>query len=438
MNILNFNDFNILIIKENEHDYLVEVESISPFSYCSKCYTDEKQGFGKKQVLYMDLPIHGKRVGILVNKKRFRCKKCGSTFFESLNMMNDKRQMTKRLLEYLEKQSLKRTNVSIAEEVGLDEKTVRNIITDYIERQGKVHQYITPSVMGIDEIHLLKKPRGVITNIRENTILDILENRNKATIEKYLHNLKDKHTIKCVTMDMWKPYKDAVQKILPHATIIVDKFHVVRMANNCLETIRKELRAGLTDKERRTLKDDRWILLKRKKELNAQELIFLDYWTNNFKKLGLAHELKESFFEIWNCTDEKQAKEAYMEWKSKVDDEVKHAFIPILSSMKNWEKEIFAYFRYRYTNAYTESSNSIIRAINRMGRGYSFEVIRAKILFSEGVRKVEKPKYNTKSFDVLILDRHEKAMFVSENTNEVFDYGVDISTLVKKLEDGEI
>lgn len=163
-------------------------------------------------------------------------------------------------------------------------------------------------------------------------------------------------------------------------------------------------------------------------------MIFLDYWTNNFKKLGLAYELKESFFEIWNYADEKQAKEAYYEWKSKVDDEVKHAFIPILSSMKNWEKEIFSYFRYWYTNAYTESSNSIISAINRMGRGYSFEVIRAKILFSEGVRKVEKPKYSTRSFDML----EKKSLFVSEHMNNEKDYGVDISTLVKKLENGEI
>jgi len=438
MNILHFDDFNILYIKENEYDYLIKVESISPFSYCPKCFTADKQGFGKKQVLYMDLPIHGKRVGILVNKKRFRCKKCGGTFFETLDMMSGKRQMTKRLLEYIEKQSLKRTNVSIAKEVGIDEKTVRNIISDFIGHQGKINQYVTPYVMGIDEIHLLKKSRVVITNIRENTILDILENRTKATIEKYLNGIKDKHKIKWVAMNMWKPYKDAVEKILPHATIIVDKFHVVRMANDCLETIRKELMASLTDKERRALKGDRRILLKRKKELNSQELTFLDYLTNNFKKLRLAYELKESFLDIWNSADEKQAKEAYSEWKSKIDDEVKHAFIPILSSMKNWEKEIFAYFRYRYTNAYTESSNSMIRAINRMDRGYSFEVIRAKMLFSEGVRKVEKSNYNTKSSEMIVSDTNPKSLFPSKGIDNGFDYGADISILIKKLENGEI
>ncbi|MFD0677029.1 MULTISPECIES: transposase [unclassified Paenibacillus] len=41
--------------------------------------------------------------------------------------------------------------------------------------------------------------------------------------------------------------------------------------------------------------------------------------------------------------------------------------------MANWEEEVFAYFDHRITNAYTESLNGLIRVINRLGRGYSFE-----------------------------------------------------------------
>ncbi|GMX66807.1 hypothetical protein Elgi_60790 [Paenibacillus elgii] len=49
-------------------------------------------------------------------------------------------------------------------------------------------------------------------------------------------------------MDMWQLYKDAVKAVLRKATIIVDKFYVVRMANQALETIRKQLRDGLSPK----------------------------------------------------------------------------------------------------------------------------------------------------------------------------------------------
>ncbi len=45
--------------------------------------------------------------------------------------------------------------------------------------------------------------------------------------------------------------------------------------------------------------------------------------------------------------------------------------------------EILNYFQHPVTNAYTESLNNLIRVMNRLGRGYSFEALRAKILFTE-------------------------------------------------------
>ena len=54
---------------------------------------------------------------------------------------------------------------------------------------------------------------------------------------------------------------------------------------------------------------------------------------------------------------------------------------------RNWRGEILAYFDCRATNAYTESLNNLIRTTNRVGRGYSFEALRAKVLLSEGPEK---------------------------------------------------
>jgi hypothetical protein len=56
--------------------------------------------------------------------------------------------------------------------------------------------------------------------------------------------------------------------------------------------------------------------------------------------------------------------------------------------VKNWETEIFAYFDHRITNAFTESLNGLARVADRMGRRYSFKVLRAKILYMKGVIKM--------------------------------------------------
>ena len=80
--------------------------------------------------------------------------------------------------------------------------------------------------------------------------------------------------------------------------------------------------------------------------------------------------------------------------QSNITKEVQNAFEPITKAVHNWKEEIFNYFEHPITNAYTESLNSLIRVINRLGRGYSFEALRAKILFTEGVLKEAKQPYS--------------------------------------------
>ena len=50
---------------------------------------------------------------------------------------------------------------------------------------------------------------------------------------------------------------------------------------------------------------------------------------------------------------------------------------------KNWRNEILAYFDHPISNGYTEALNGVAKVINRAGRGYSFEVLRARLLFGK-------------------------------------------------------
>ncbi|MFB5192253.1 ISL3 family transposase [Alicyclobacillus fastidiosus] len=444
--ILNLPNFKILGISESEYDFHIQLEANAPPTVCPHCgCVANLYKHGSREQLCMDLPIHGKRVGLLIHRERYKCRECNQTFWERLDhTVDEKRSCTQRLVAYIEKQSLKRTFVSISEDVGLDEKTIRNIFRDYINRLEETLRFETPSWLGIDEIHIIK-PRCVITNIEERTLIDLLPNRNKETVIGYLSRLPNHGRVQYVTMDMWAPYRDAVKSVLPQATIIVDKFHVVRMANQAMETIRKQIRADLPAKARRGLMHDRFILLKRNKELSVMEQITLESWIQNHEALGKAYELKESFFDIWESTTRSEAMQRYRDWVSQVPSELSPAFEPLLKAMKGWENEIFSYFDHRITNAYTESLNSLIRVIDRLGRGYSFEALRAKILFTEGLTKVRKPKYQKRNF---VADYHtlndqlpmfqqlrrpkEKESIVEEVL------GIDISTLIEKLERDEL
>jgi len=335
MNILNLPEYNVINVQESDEAYRIEVETANPPLCCTQCgckanlykHTKHKQ-------LIMDLPMHGKRVGIHVNRQRYKCRECGQTFYEVLPHTDDKRGCTKRLVGYIEKQSLKRTFVSLADEIGVDEKTIRNIFRDYVNRLEKTFRVQTPQWLGIDEIYIIK-PRCVITNIQDNTIIDILPDRNKPTVITYLQSLPDRQRIRYVAMDMWRPYRDAVSLVLPQAQVVVDKFHVVKMANQALETVRKSVREGLTPKERRTLMHDRHILLKRKAKLDIREQLILSAWTGTLKDLGLAYELKEEFYRIWETQSQQEALIRLKEWREQIPEHLIFAFKDLLTALKN-------------------------------------------------------------------------------------------------------
>lgn len=444
MDILNIPSLKVIDVHETEYDYHISAEVELPPIACPACGCKPNlYRFGVKKQLFMDLPIHAKRVGITLYRQRYRCRECNVTFLEPLSDMDEKRLSTKRLVNHIEKQSLKRTFASIAEDVGLDEKTVRNIFRDYINHLEKTVGFLAPRWMGIDEIHLIRKSRCIITNVNAQTVIDILPNRNKETVIKYLSSLSDRHVVQFVAMDMWEPYREAVHVALPqNIIIVVDKFHVLRLANYCLETARKEHRANLTAKQRRRLMHDRFILLKRRSDLTMQETLVLDSWLGAYPVLAAAYEAKEAFYAIWDSKTRQKAETKYAAWQAGLPKEIQSAYKPLMTAVRNWHWEIFNYFGHRMTNAYTESLNNLVRVTNRMGRGYSFDELRAKILFTEGTPKVQRPRYNRRmammnemehrSFDMML------ASSFREDPSEMISPGMPISTLVDLIERGEI
>lgn len=441
-NIPNLPQYRVLKVNETEHDYHIFTEIAAENVPCPHCHSMKIQRWGTREILFKDLPMHGKRVGMYVRARRIRCDECGRTFQEPLPALAEKRLMTMRLIRWIGQQSLKRPFTSIADEVGLDEGTIRNIFRDYVNELEAQFEVETPTWLGIDEIHI-GKPRCVVANIESKTIVNILPDRNKKTVAGYLNALPQRKRVKYVTMDMWTPYRDAAGALLPQAKVIVDKFHVLRMANTAMEQIRKNLRASLPMRQRHGLMHDRVILLKRGHELTTQERFLLDNWCSLHPALGEAYRLKEQFFAVYDAPNKIEAARHYEEWESSIPQPQLAVFSPIITAWGNWHNEILRYFDHPITNAYAESLNNLIRVMNRIGRGYSFEALRAKILFTEGPQKHKaalpkfervnrrKPFVATRamsafSYDAPVWDDDEPAR----------NLGVDIDRLAAMIEKG--
>lgn len=387
-NILNLPGLRVLDMKELDTEFHVKAEPVAVSRMCPHCgQSSGTIGHGPLPLFVRDLPTLGKSMMIHLDAPRFRCKLCNKTFTAVISEVDGKRQMTERLVRWIASQAHDYTFAAIAEQVNVDEKTVRNIFDEHAEKLRVTYKRETPRWMGIDEIYL-PRARGVITNIEAKTLIEILPDRRKPTIVAFLRSLEHPERITHVAMDMWRAYREAVQEVLPRAIIVVDKYHVARMGNEALERYRRSLKASLPPKVNLGLKHDRKLLLMRQRDLDDRCHLLVSGWLRSFPLLGEAYRLKEAYYDIYDAETKDEALGRYLEWEKSIPDELAKVFKPIPVAWRTWRHFILNHFDdHRITNAFTESFNAKIREVYRGGRGYTFEKLRAKVLFSDTLQK---------------------------------------------------
>lgn len=404
-NILNLRSYLATKVEEDNHKLNIYVVAKTNNNNCPHCQSSNLVGFGHREQVVKDLPIDGKSVAISIDTKRFQCKSCTKTFYESLPDIDEKRLMTNRLVAWIGKQATRRTFTSIANDVGIVEGTVRKIFRDYINELERTVHFDTPKWMGIDEVHLIKSS-SIITNVEKNTIIELLADRNKETAINYLSTLNSKEQIQYVIMDMWQPHKEAVELVLPQANIVIDKSHVVKLANEGLDSFRKRFRESLTAKERRVLIHDKSILLKREFELVEKDKSRLSTWFKTYPDLESAYRIKEAFFNIYQAKSKDEALSLFNDWEKMIPQgafsasgihlvtpNISDCFSNLIRTWRSWQPYILNYLVvvngkdtmdcHLMTNLHSESINNLVGVLGNIERGYSFEARRVTILFEE-------------------------------------------------------
>jgi len=376
MDLLNLPPWNVLQVQEEARCYSMTAEASGCASACPWCSTLLlPYRFGTREFTFTDLPMHGKQVQVKALRQRFRCRACRHTWLSGLPGVDEHHAVTERLIQYVERETLSlssRTFVSLARELGLAESSVRNLFDACVKKREQKRMLRAPRILGIDELHLLGAPRCILTDIAEKKVIP--------------HNGESTDGNR-QSVDMWAQYRTCARELLPDARIVVDPFHVLKMASSCLETVRKTLRASLSDAQARQLMHDRFLLLRRPSDLDASDCLILEAWLGGVPILRHAYERKEEFYAIYEAANQEEAHRRYVAWLKHLTPDIFQAFVPLMTAVENWGNEIFNYWTTDevVTNAFTEAKNGAIRVCHRAGRGYGLPVIRAKVIFAEEI-----------------------------------------------------
>ena len=441
--ILNLPTLKAVDLHDEGDHYRIEATGQGEPTVCPACQSAEMYGHGTQKQRFMDTPMHGKRVMLEITRRRYRCKRCSKTLFASLPDVDSKRLATTRFIRHVEQECLRKTFAELSREVGVDDKTIRHIFDDYIERLQRDIPIETPEVMGIDELKIIGEYRAMITNVEKLALFEMLPSRKKKHLTPYFKNLADKHRVKIVTMDLWSVYRQVVEAELPGRMIVADRFHVVRMANEALERVRKQVRKSLDRSTRLKLKDERFILLTREANLSEKQRELLDDWSAQFPQLGEAYWAKETFHDLYEHGSREDAEKAAQEWLDTLSGDMEVAFRETAGALRNWWEQIFNHYDFPISNGYTESINRIAKDMNRMGRGYSFDVIRARLIYDEKARCPNRKtvRSHTAASKPATAPPDDSMGFSTMEADapagtRVVEYGAHIPTLCDLLESG--
>jgi len=239
--------------------------------------------------------------------------------------------------------------------------------------------------IGIDELSYRKGQRYITGVVCHDTgrLVWAADGRDKQTVERFFCELGEERTAKLelVSSDMGEWITRVVAAECPQATLCLDPFHVVRLATDALDEVRREVwneaRRGGDAAAARWLKGARWALWKRPERLSERQQAKLASIAAVNRRLYRAYLLKEQLRIVFQEPDTTAAialLEAWLSWARRCRIA---SFVKLAKTIREHYAGIVATLTHRLSNARTEAVNTTLRLITR--RAYGFHSAEALI-----------------------------------------------------------
>jgi transposase len=320
--------------------------------------------------------------------RRVDCVRCGKVKQERLFFLADNPLYTKRFAFYVGRRCRSSTIKDIAEELHLDWHAVKELEKQYMREQLRRAGTPAPKVIGIDEVSIRKRHtyRIVVTDlVRERPIWFGGTDRSEASLDEFYEWLGPKKSagIRMAVMDMWKAFRASTNAHAPQASILFDKFHVLRHLGEALDTVRKREYARLSLQDRRFIKGQKYNLLSRWENLALDGRRSLKLLLAANKRLNTAYLLKESFGQLWNYKREGWARRFFENWRDSLKWQRLKPYEKFANMIERHWDGVAAHCQVENKVAlgFVEGLNNKVRVIQRRAYGLrDEEYLRLKVL----------------------------------------------------------
>jgi transposase len=405
--LIGLKDVRVLHYERRGPDVELMIEQVVTDARCPVCGGTARVK-ERPVVRYVDLPVYGTPMCLAWRKHRMCCsdERCPKRSF----VLGDHRIAAKHCL--LTTRAAKwatvqvgggRTVKEVAGELDCDWHTVNDAVTTYgsalldADRRRLNHT----SAIGLDETSFVKLAdrnhrdyATTVCDVEHHQIIDILPSRNYVDVAAYLTKQPKgwRERIRFGALDMSATYAAVYSVVLPKAAQVVDPFHVVALANRCLDAVRRRVQneqLGHRGRRDDPLYRARRVLLIGEEKLDdsaAQRLASLLELGDPNAEVAFAYRVKERLRDFYRCTDLDEARSMLTELRDYCRRREMSPEVQKLGrTIGQWFDKICNYHVAKMSNGPTEALNNLIKRIKRVGFGFrNFENYRIRALLYAG------------------------------------------------------
>lgn len=270
--------------------------------------------------------------------------------------------------------------------LGINWDTAQEIMRRAVARGLEQRQLEGLKYLGMDEKSFKRGQSFItlLTDLEQSRVLDVVAERTTEAATQLWTTLspEQKQAVEAVAVDMWDPFIRTLQREVPDADIVHDKFHVSKYLGEAVDKVRRQEHKELMAQGDETLKGTRQLWLYNPQNFSEDQAVEFTALKDLQLKVARAWAAKELFSKFWAYRAEGWARRFFKDWFGWVSRSRLKPVIEVAQMLKRHLEHLLTYLKHHITNAVTEGLNSKIQSLKSAARGFrNFQNYRIRILF---------------------------------------------------------
>jgi transposase len=267
------------------------------------------------------------------------------------------------------------TQKAAAQIVCMAPSTLSDLLHRIISRVRSEHHVRGLKSIGVDEISYKKRHRyaTLVYDLDRARVVWVGAGKGRDTIDRFFNqalSAGQKERIRWASSDMSLAYTEAIKAHCPKATLVIDRFHVVKALNEAVDEVRKEQWRELGTEKRKAIKGLRWLLGRSPATRTKADTRQLHQLARGNRRIYRAWLLKDEFEHFWSYRYVGSAKAFLKRWMTAALKSRLPSMRDFVNTLRQHSANILTYVERSLTNAVAEGINRIVKIAKNRASGF--------------------------------------------------------------------